>query len=134
MTTHVSSLELSRRLKELGVKQESQFYLVREIGKKAILVQAKKNWPINLTKSRYGTNESRYDDIFSAFLVSELGEMLPTRYASHRFKLGGELRGQISWLCYARGKTEDPCVDADTEADARAKILIYLIEQGIVKP
>lgn len=32
------------------------------------------------------------------------------------------------------GKTERYSVEASTEADARAKMLIYLLENGLMKP
>ena len=65
----VSSLEPSKHLKELGVKQESHFYW---------------NRPTNLAPHQIvsGTFTWKTDDEdgrVSAFTVAELGEMLPER-------------------------------------------------------
>jgi hypothetical protein len=40
------------------------------------------------------------------------------------------------WFCsYMAGRHTQPVTEyADTEADARAKMLIYLIENGFIKP
>jgi hypothetical protein len=58
------SLELAKRLKELGVKQESEFYW-------AISIPSKREWILTPIK----TNTS-----LSAFTVGELGERLPKTF------------------------------------------------------
>ena len=89
----VCSLELAKKLKELGVRQESIFYWEKRDG-----------WELV---------DDPYDDqfeLYSAFTVAELGELLEI----HR----GEGRPQ-----YAE----------ETESDYKAKMLIHLIKEGIVK-
>lgn len=119
----VCSLSLSQRLKELGVKQDSLYFYERHI-------DGSGDHTIWSPKSINNADRDRY---ISAFTVAELGEMLPERYATFRhndeytcelFTLdeGEKLAGYAN-----RFQT------AKTEADARAKMLIYLIEQGLVK-
>jgi len=107
----VCSLELAKRLKELGVNQESLYEWVERWGDKTCGIFPSDNDIVN-TK-------------WSAFTVAELGEMLLPDIYSYKTPDG-------SWVCARKSPTY--LVDAETEADARAKLLIYLIEQGLVKP
>ena len=60
----VTSLELSKRLEKLGVKQESEFYWA-----KAKVMRSKgESWILTQIKNA---------EFISAFLSGELGEMLP---------------------------------------------------------
>ena len=74
----------------------------------------------------------------SAFLSSELGEMLPRDVASFKDvgRNGHTLKG---WNCrlYSYKTNSDISFDSHTvwgktEADARAKLLIYLIENSLL--
>lgn len=128
LSQQVTSLELSKRLKELGVKQESLFYWASEgtFGRKF--------------KSEYKLNDRRYIDIYeeirsldyiSAFTATELGEMLPKLTVSC-LTLNG--KKEESAVCYLDTSFESKRVYkmADTEADARAKMLIYLLENKLI--
>ena len=110
MNKHVTSLELSKKLKELGVKQESEFYHAGD--KRIIANEVKKLFPV----------------LFSAFLSSEIGEMLPeyqtTWKSSEKFGLG--------WHCNDDNQEEEYHQTANTEANARALMLIYLIENNLI--
>lgn len=118
----VTSLEISKRLKELGVKQESLFYWV-------------KSWDVN----GYFTGdepEIEYLDIIeqyemeksiicSAYTVAELGEMLPSMYTEIHINENKEQRWDLTyknkfWL-------------DENEANARAKMLIYLLENKLIE-
>lgn len=137
----VSSLELSKRLKILGVKQESEFYWVEN--KRGVALGWNEIPVINYLSTEFKT---------SAFTVAELGEMLPPSYEcevdgvkynvylemdkhpdqrprGYRFRLRYRPTFNERFAGYHNNE-----YSADTEADARAKMLIYLIEQGIVKP
>lgn len=116
----VSSREPSQRLKELGVKQESCFYHVeKQSGKWIILDSDFYNDPAFFTGYK--------KPVFSAFTVAELGEMLP---ASSQWFPVKQFDGKWSAL----NLKAEPIAYENSEADARAKMLIYLIEQGLVKP
>lgn len=113
----VSSLTLSQRLKELGVKQESLFC-----------------WYYIDAPTLYAGPELGYtgydlpsetSEVISAFTVAELGEMLPEKYVSIKDK--GEFK--------CMHKTEDGwerVSSSETEADTRAKMLIYLLENDLM--
>ena len=121
----VCSLELAKKLKELGVPQESAFYYaVSKFGytKDGTLFFEK---PTPLEKTH---------DFLSAFTVAELGEMLPKTLEDEIHV--NEHRTIKGWASrfWKNGFLIEPPLEANTEADARAKMLIYLIEHGLVKP
>jgi hypothetical protein len=68
----VCNLELAKRLKKLGVKQESAFWWEQ------IKVAGKNEWHKDWTLA-FNSYSKPYDatHIVSAFTVAELGEMLP---------------------------------------------------------
>lgn len=112
----VTSLELSKRLKELGVKQKS-LYFWQQIGiRKGSLVQ-------NQNTGHFDTNE--ITDWYSAFTVAELGEILKDK-VTHSMPIFYE--GE--WI----PSEYDPrgYVPTDTEAEARGLMLAYLIENKLM--
>lgn len=116
LETQVVSLEPSKKLKELGVKQES-YYRWSLWEKKDIRVM-----------SGYPRPAEPIEIICSAFTVAELGEML---------RLGGQV-----WMPYFCDQAMDngwvykfqtgKIIVENTEADARAKMLIYLLESSLI--
>lgn len=134
----VTSLELSKKLKELGVKQESYFYWVyrpaRKKSKLNCLDGTKESYTIqDLTPkwhkkcqtngilkgaSKEYMNWIKSFQFYSAFTVAELGEMLPIGVSSRKSYTGGDFMVKYKTV-YKR---------ADTEVNARAKFLIYLLE------
>jgi hypothetical protein len=125
LETQVCSLELAKRLKELGVKQESAFgwYDTDLAGPQ--LVSRKSESPL----------ARKYGDPIAAFTVAELGENLPLHLDN------------VDWLYVWKSIVDWSvgygCPDADgfnyrvvltsaTEANARAKMLVYLIENGLL--
>lgn len=116
LESQVVSLELAKRLKELGVKQESVC-----IWQERYMGHWKPTWVKVVADDR--------EIVYSAFTVAELGEMLPEFFMSGRLSDGSfacAVKGLQSSNLYSREKLK--------EADARAKLLIYLIEKGLVKP
>ena len=105
LSKQVTNLELSKKLKELGVKQKSYFFwYLFDDGTWDIDPEVFGKWGI---------------DKVSAFTVAELGEMLIPMVITYR-------SAKDYWEC-----AYDPrgiCLTAKTEADARATMLIYLIE------
>ena len=118
----VVSLELAKRLKELGVKQESYFQWFDE-GSFGSVVDRRESG-----NGPYG--QERY----AAFTVAELGELI----------FGSVIDGNKPNLGFRtfrdyKGKNVfgwDRHIDfsSDTEADARAKMLIYLLENKLCSP
>lgn len=133
----VCSLDLAKRLKELGVKQDG--YWTWLIQKKAFTVDVWTEPELVHLKTGWGDAQ-----LFSAFTVAEIGEMLPS---SMRFPFAnGRLRAikqhlhifkgwdDKGWLINytAAGTRRLETIKADTEADARAKMLIYLLENKLI--
>jgi len=154
----VCSLEISKELKELGVKQESLWYWWYG--------QMSKNWRIHkgLDFNPQENGKDRFGvDIYSAFTCSELGELLPIRIGFSADK-SKELGYESMFLSYEFiGKDNsnykevhmDRCnvfykpfsvykknslksficwEQGTTEANARGKMLIYLIKEGLWTP
>ena len=130
----VTSLELAKKLKELGVEQESQFW-----------------WLDGKERGYFPHYGSTFVDfggevrkpICSAFTVAELGEMLPQYFSTHRTVGQPE-----TWTCnnVLDGVGEYDSFWGDTpekypwknwvdenEANARAKMLIYLLENNLLE-
>ena len=89
-------------------------------------------------------NRGRYASLFnynySAFTVAELGEMLPYKITkgedSFYFAVGQakpDDKHYPKWEVSYSNEEYTPCLDrADTEANARAKMLIYLLENKLI--
>lgn len=134
MEKQVCRFELSKQLKELRVKQESAFYWIERLSG-YFLVSAKELGDCSLQGA---VNYCCGDviGIYSAFTVAELGEMLPVHATLsngkiHWLRIHKTLEG---WVVGYFDNTMPLQFVADTEADARAKMLIYLIKEGLVKP
>ncbi len=128
LESQVVSLELSKKLKELGVKQESVFYWGWFQG---YAPEGSDGKGILYFSDYHDIPELAVEQIASAFTVAELGEMLPINIFSGRIK-GTKSIGEF-YSCFMNDQG-GPSEFQMTEADARAKMLVYLIEQGIVKP
>lgn len=127
--SQVSSLELSKRLKELGVKQDSLVHWMRipHLMKHEILENGDTEVKILEYKFELGNPFAwnvEKEDSWPAFTVADLGEMLPVMVQSYRtFK--------EHWEC-----VYDPLeigFVGKTEADAREKMLIYLLENKLME-
>ena len=157
MEKYVCNLGLAQRLKELGCKQESEFYWVNGRvgygyeGETEIDIFDKDEWDLldhipHYMDFRVGWNNEESDDknlkriekkqkellkkTCSAFTVGELGEMLGALFMEDKI---AELGYQIK-----HPKVKDcrdnyiPICDI-VEANARAKMLIYLLENKLIK-
>lgn len=142
----VVSLELSKKLKELGVKQESIHYWAKD-----------RNGNVGVDISPFQTDFGSY----SAFTVAELGSLLPARILSRKKRFLSDSDEnhkkyeddnflEILWLSVgvvsASGEREGWMCGYGTDdgmvshldfreknmADAMAKMLIYLIENKLV--
>lgn len=129
MNNHTTSLELSRELWEAGLRVESEFRIKQD---------GKLVWPGNA-----------YDPLTSypAYLASELGELLPFEikldglhycgdYKANIFSLGVE-KNEEGWMYYYCNGQESYYVNKTleyhkSECDARAKMLLHLIREGLV--
>lgn len=129
----VVSLELATRLKALGVKQKSLFVYVPNHKGHGII----SNWTIERNDGGWS------NQCISAFTVAELGELLPMHH-NYGAPQSGKCNGgdeydasYVHWgnLWHDRAEYERyqlPPFVANIEADARAKMLIYLIENNLI--
>lgn len=125
--SQVVNLELSKRLHELGVRVESYFVLARYI---------------NLA-NQLGDNIIRREEIYkycpdvsgilNVYTTAELGEILKNIWFSTCFVPAESLWRGDFFDCEERARDYKPAIWGNTEADCRAKALIYCIEQGLIK-
>ena len=114
------SLPLAKRLRELGVKQSSLFYW-RDYNSDA-------GSELIFAPNVFHEKAFTVYDYYSAFTVAELGVLLPEswQYNMIRFdRKEGAFEGEIM---------DDKYYQIDSlETDCRAKMLIYLLENGLLK-
>ena len=125
----VCSRELAQRLEALGVRQESEFWWVDR----------------KLTYTGGLASHAQLQGGVAAFTVAELGEMLPDELIipskngkpyTHWLRFGRYRgAGQRFWCAYPGGNARTTLEErAHTEADARAKLLIYVLEHQLLSP
>ncbi len=119
----VCSSELAKRLKELGLEQKSLFWHWQT----KIELCGVENDSINMgiPMNEYSKEIDPRYHFYSAFTVAELGEMLPATMMFEKHRNG-------EWVCI---DNINPIglVSNSNEANARAKMLIYLLENGLIK-
>lgn len=124
LDNQLTNKELSQKMKELGFPQDSLFYWSKNGGHQ---------WRIE--NSYYFKVDKRAD--ISAYTVAELGEMLPMEIEDGKGKLNFKISNkEDGWsiryvLAEREGKTIFKFIEK-TEADARAKMLIYLKENNLI--
>lgn len=131
LENQVTSLELSQKLKELGVKQNSIFNWYYRSG----FEEPHHHQVLSTRESMHHGDDLNVN--CSAFTVAELGNLLPSYIL-----INGLPKFLYCWkddagawrIHYAQwGEMTDFFVDkCETEADARAKCLIYLIENKLI--
>lgn len=122
----VCNLQLSKRLNELGVRQESLFYWWRH---KSLLDE---DWLLDTTyrKEPLGHENLQNFICISAFTVAELGIMIDNDFFLPH-KLNNDHWFMDDEIISLRKKWQ-PEIYEKTEANARAKMLIYLIENKLI--
>lgn len=151
----VVSLELAKKLKELGVKQDAYCQWFRFSDRP----DGSEHWVFD-DGCRMGSGITKDAERYSAFTVTEIGNMLPRRICEPDQKLSGEtgkcyLLREIFLsddyanenittgyqLQYGDSKAKVQSGHAlnsagiyyiGNEADARAKMLIYLLENKLI--
>jgi len=118
----VISLELAKKLKKLGFKQESLFWWFEYKDKQGNIYNiSDRHKSLERPKGAILTDDNKI--VCSAFTVAELGELLPNNFTHriHKWKNKG-----FSFYI------DDKIIETETEADIRAKMLIYLIENKLL--
>lgn len=132
LENQVVSLELAKKLKDLGFKQKSLFYWAELKGDSKVVYD--------------NTGMSPYTYWTSAYTVAELGEMLPMYFERGHIKEKDEAgcwwleitkftnAEGASWMvCYECAELDDAEPFADHNlANAKAKTLIYLKENNLL--
>lgn len=119
----VTNLELSKKMKDLGFPQESLFYWRTPREDRNIYGDLiYKSFAPHL---QYGGNGE-----YSAYTVAELGTLLPKTYMSFHDSLD-------HWYCEDLDTFINPqykSISYETEANARAAMLVYLKENNLIDP
>jgi hypothetical protein len=134
----VCSLELAKELKKLGVKQESSFYWEEDMDflVKGSGLGIKKNGKyivVNGDFNLYGGKR------YSAFTTTELGDILPEKLYNWNdynniLELKQKKHDGIWEVIYNNAELDNGIyISEKTESDARAKMLIHLIKNDIIK-
>jgi len=132
----ITNLELSKKLKELGVRQESLFVYVPQ----SQPVSPGMFGTIPTDKYTLEKNIGKWKcEHYPAFTVAELGEMLPIEFDidSYKEERSPEKGAPSKWCSSLERNNFQPrdyYTEADTEANARAKMLIYLLENKLLNP
>lgn len=131
LENQVCSRELAKKLKGLGVNQESFFRYERDVCSGEVI------WLVMI-----GVNLFPEREHYAAFTVAELGEILPKWIHSYQ-----EPDGNTPWICTMPNWYEsesfreifpDPKIfkithtRESTESNARAAMLIYLLENKLI--
>ena len=130
----VASRDLSEKLRELGFPQETYFYYSVPIERSLKVCPQDK---ISLGHWDIPPTDSEWFKRIAAPTVAELGEVLKPKKLQIKCESGYTVSGDNNnWYCEYDDRSKiygDYTTYADTEADARAKLLIYLAEEGLVK-
>ena len=131
MNTKVTSLALSKRLKELGVKQESMFYWNILNGKPEL----------EGGRAIYETDGKRFGKeviSYSAFLAEELGELLPDMIDKDNdlywFIIERYNKKFKKWVLSYKGLWGKrlKVVVSESLSEGMALMVIYLKEQNLI--
>lgn len=147
----VCSLELSKKLKELGVEQNGLWSWCLSIGP-PWNARAKDEWGLQLDGPE--ENEPNSSESYSAFTVAELGGLLPQQLGYKAFGGNPADKGKafdlvihnprsswegwhISYVWYnlrlRKPVQYGHTVYRQNEADARAVMLVWLLETGAIE-
>ncbi len=132
LENQVCNLKLAKELKELGVEQESLFCWLE-------IIEEPKYTEVISSKLRE-KYLGPFTKFVNAFTVAELGEMLPDQIDNgfedpDFIKFDYNVTKNCGYIVFI--EDFDFCKKhiekAETEADARAKMLIYLLENDLIK-
>jgi len=121
-----TSLALSKGMKTLGVKQESEKYWEKEVGN---------DFKWHLVTGNIDWEPSQMDNmnVFSAFDPSELGEMLPVGCITKKVVVYKNCKPtkKHAYQCW-RGHNFTESFEAETMAEAMGEMWCYLKENKLI--
>lgn len=135
----VCELEFAKKLKKLGVRQDSQWFWVELYkDKKVIETRLENQWGAKDTGKR-ARDWQEIDGIsakkYSAYAVAELMNILPQSIIKNKniWYLTIEKSRGLWWICYRTNSDASDYIECNEKlADACAKVLIYLLKKGLV--
>lgn len=133
LSKQVCSLEISKKLKEMGMKQDGIYVYLHVPEKINQYTHRKEHWKLIPEKVTRGG----FSNTVSAFSVAELGEMLPKvlTWEGKKYWINFGYFHGVPTVIY---DIDEPkwerllVVEGDTEADARGRTLIHLIEDNYI--
>lgn len=140
----VVSLKLAKELKKAGYKQEGLYcwHIINVDWEERVItgsgLSSKEDKNINKGSSyltgNYNLNFA--DKVAVAPTVAELGEVLPDFYHSRAIMYWKKMwkEKMLYFVTYDKYSTDESSrvIEADTEADARAKMWLYLKKEGLL--
>lgn len=129
LENQITSLELSRQLKEAGVETDTHFYWCEftYYNDERELIT---DWVLKDKKQQI----KEVGLCFSAFTCSELGELLPISHLVFTRTVG---RHKIIIRNIGKYKLQQKSgiyFFADTEVECRGKMLLYLVQNKLINP
>ncbi len=134
----ITSFVISKRLKELGVDQRSQFKWWKGAGEARLMPS---DWSqFNMEpKPMYDTADVK--ECFSSFTVAELGEMLPARVKKegewYMLECMKHAKWEVKYVTYRNGigfvLNGHGVIQHGEEAEARGRMLVYLLENNLIQ-
>lgn len=137
----VINLEIAKKLKQLNVKQESLYYWEKDCSESDSRNMTSKQlewclsaeaWHDSLTGEWGNCHELKDTEHYSAFTVAELGDMLPQHTSTTRGAKKWSCRWWTGSVMRTEVATKGFVNESDTEAEARGKMLIYLLENKLI--
>lgn len=134
LESQVPQLKYCQRIAELGVKIDSLFWWTQDKtpGNPNMhlygLSQNEMPWHILYTQQSRLSGSCVYEEV-AAPTVAELGKMLLQEQDMPYYSCGEWT--SLGYYDLSSGRAR---ITADTEADARAAMLVYLLEHDILKP
>jgi hypothetical protein len=132
----VTNLKISKKLKDLGVKQNSLFYWEHQP-----LTSKTNEANYHIVFGKYPNYDERYH--ISAFTSSELGEMFITNFGITTYIALPKYRSSYNkpWVVYYDGNSYGHIppqerylkFSGETEVEARGLMIEYLLEEKLIK-
>lgn len=141
LESQVASLELSKKLRDLGVVQESRYYYAQPFGETHIYSpEAVISWGMQedfygyMKDIRRNHKGNLPPDIFAAFTVAELGVALPECIVNNgHLEIKKHITAKTHLDCWAvRYEFLKQSFLFKSLADSMAEMLVYLLENKII--
>lgn len=136
LQSQVTSLELSKKLKELVFEQESLFYWWEDTDNRNrayLLIDESKLHHTQIPECTYDvTDISDRDFLFRAYTVAEIGQMLWDIFEEKGWKLIYKVYGEVFNFKGTQWIGELGIINLMRNPDMGAKMLIYLKENNLL--